>query len=120
MRKEKNGWPALVKVGHRSSAATRGRHPQGLVERLVRNESDLEGLDAKLHIVRLSAHLGERRRLALVERARSLNVHIANPGKEGARPVSEELTGTAQTASQETDKQSEPSTSVTSQEEPES
>jgi large subunit ribosomal protein L32e len=99
MRKEKNGWPSLVKVGHGSDASKRGRHPKGLVERIVRNESDLEGLDPKVHIVRLSAHLGEKRRLTLVERARSLNVHIANPGKREAGPVGEEPTAAGGPAS---------------------
>src|SRR6266571_7328013 len=92
MRKEKNGWPSLVKVGHGSDASRRGLHPRELVERLVRNESDLEGLDPRLHIVRLSAHLGEKKRLTLVERVRSLNLHIANPGKREAGPVEEEPT----------------------------
>ncbi len=94
MRKEKNGWPALVKAGRGTSAATKGRHPRGLIERLVRNEADLEGLNPKLHIVRLSGSLGERRRIILVERAKSLNIHIANPGKEETRPVGEEPTET--------------------------
>ncbi len=87
MRKEKKGWPALVKAGRGSAASTRGRHPRGLIERLVRNEADLEGLNPKVHIIRLSAQLGERRRIVLVERAKSLNIHIANPGKEEARPI---------------------------------
>ena len=91
MRKEKKGWPALVKAGRGSAASTRGRHPRGLIERLVRNEGDLEGLNPKIHIIRLSASLGERRRIVLLERAKSLNVHIANPGKEETRPVGEEL-----------------------------
>ncbi len=90
MRKEKSGWPALVKAGRGSPTATKGRHPRGLIERFVRNEADLEGLNPKIHIIRLSGRLGERRRLVLVERAKSLNVHIANPGKEETRPVGEE------------------------------
>ena len=91
MRKEKKGWPALVKAGRGSAASTRGRHPRGLIERLVRNEADLEGLNPKVHIIRLSAQWGERRRIVLVERAKSLNIHIANPGKEETRPVGEGL-----------------------------
>jgi large subunit ribosomal protein L32e len=91
MRKEKKGWPALVKAGRGSAASTRGRHPRGLIERLVRNEADLEGLNPKVHIIRLSRQLGERRRIVLVERAKSLNIHIANPGKEETRPVGEEV-----------------------------
>jgi len=90
MRKEKKGWPALVKAGRGSAASTRGRHPRGLIERLVRNEADLEGLNPKVHIIRLSGRLGERRRTVLVERAKSLNIHIANPGKEETRPLGEE------------------------------
>ena len=101
MRKEKKGWPALVKAGRGSAASTRGRHPRGLIERLVRNEADLEGLNPKVHIIRLSGRLGERRRIVLVERARSLNVHIANPGKEETRPVAEELKETETSAIEE-------------------
>jgi len=101
MRKEKKGWPALVKAGRGSAASTRGRHPRGLIERLVRNEADLEGLNPKVHIIRLSGRLGERRRIVLVERAKSLNIHIANPGKEETRPVGEELKETETRAIEE-------------------
>ena len=97
MRNEKKGWPALVKVGHGSEASERGRHPRGLVERLVRSESDLEGLNPKLHIVRMSGRLGEKRRLTLLDRVRSLNIHIANPGREETKPVGEEPQGAGQT-----------------------
>ncbi len=102
MRKEKKGWPALVKAGRGSAASTRGRHPRGLIERLVRNEADLEGLNPKVHIIRLSGRLGERRRIVLVERAKSLNIHIANPGKEETRPVGEEPRETETPAIEET------------------
>ncbi len=101
MRKEKKGWPALVKAGRGSAASTRGRHPRGLIERLIRNEADLEGLNPKVHIIRLSGQLGERRRIMLVERAKSLNIHIANPGKEETRPVGEELKETETSAIEE-------------------
>ena len=101
MRKEKKGWPALVKAGRGSAASTRGRHPRGLIERLVRNEADLEGLNPKVHIIRLSGRLGERRRIVLVERAKSLNIHIANPGREETRPVGEELKETETRAIEE-------------------
>jgi large subunit ribosomal protein L32e len=90
MRKEKAGWPPKVKAGYGTKASGRGLHPRGLIERLVKNESDLEGLDPKKHIVRLSARLGERRRLILLDRVKALNVHVANPGKEEARSVGEE------------------------------
>ncbi len=90
MRKEKKGWPQKVKVGYGTEVSRRGLHPTGLVERFVRTESDLEGLDPKIHIVRLSGQVGEKKRLILLGRVRTLNVHVANPGKEEARPVSGE------------------------------
>jgi len=90
MRKEKAGWPQKVKNGFGSAAATRGLHPSKLIERRLERLSDLEGLDPKHHIIRLSARLGERKRLLLLERVRQLNFHIANPGKEEAQPVGTE------------------------------
>ncbi len=98
MRKEKSGWPRKVKVGYGTKVSMRGLHPKGLVERLVRHESDLEGLDPKIHIVRLSGQLGEKKRLILLGRTKTLNVHVANPGKEEARPVGEEAAPTSVTA----------------------
>ena len=60
---------------------------------MVRSESDLKGVDPKQHIVRLSGRLGEKKRLALLEKIKSLNVHIANPGKGETRPVGEAEVG---------------------------
>ncbi len=83
MRKEKAGWPPRVKVGRGSPADARGRHPSGYKEKHVSRLSDLTSLDAKTHIVRLSGRLGERKRLMLLDKARQLNLKVANPGKIG-------------------------------------
>src|SRR5947199_10781092 len=87
MRKEEAGWPAKVKVGYGTAAATRGLHPRGLQERLVHRLSELEGLDPKIHIVRISARVGERKRLRLLDELRQQNYQIANQGKKEERPV---------------------------------
>jgi hypothetical protein len=89
MRKEESGFPAKVKIGYGSSSATRGLHPRGLVERLVFRESDLERLDPRLYIVRISRRVGEKKRLAIIAKAKEHNFHVANPRKEGARPTGE-------------------------------
>ncbi len=89
MRKEKKGWPAKVKVGYGTSRAERGLHPRGFVEKLVEREGDLDALDPKVHIVRLSRRVGERKRLLFLAKAKELNLHVANPGKEEARPAQE-------------------------------
>ncbi len=101
MRKEKAGWPPKVKNGYGSSAATRGLHPRMLAERRLERLSDLEGLDPRLHIIRFSARLGEKKRLLLLERVRQLKFHIANPGKEEARPAeAEQPTGPEEASGQ--------------------
>lgn len=93
MRKEKKGWPARVKVGYGTSRAVKGMHPRGFVEKLVEREGDLDGLDPKVHIVRLSRRLGERKKLMFLAKAKELNLHVANPGKEEARPTEEAPSG---------------------------
>src|SRR5438132_7672777 len=90
IRKEEAGWPPKVKVGYGTAAATRGLHPRGLQERLIHRLSELEGLDPKIHIIRISARVGERKRLPLLEEIRHRNFHIANPGKQEEKPVTTE------------------------------
>ena len=90
IRKEEAGWPAKVKVGYGTAARTRGLHPRGLRERLVYRLSELEALDPKVHIVKISARVGERKRLLILEELRQRNFHVANPGKAEERPVAPE------------------------------
>ena len=90
MRKEESGFPAKVKNGYGSAASTRGLHPRGLVDTLVWREVELEKLDPKIHIVRIAARVGENKRRGILSKAKDLNFHIANPGKEEGRAVTEE------------------------------
>src|SRR2546425_6573948 len=101
MRKEEAGWPAKVKVGYGTAAATRGLHPRGLQERLIHRLSELEELDPKIHIVRISARVGERKRLTLLDELRQRNFHIANPGKGEEKPVATEEPTTEEAPSSE-------------------
>jgi large subunit ribosomal protein L32e len=89
MRKEESGFPAKVKVGYGSDSSTRGRHPRGLVERIVWRESELDELDPKIHILRIAGRVGERKRLGILAKAKEQSFHIANPGKEESRPITE-------------------------------
>ncbi len=113
MRKEEAGWPAKVKVGYGTAAATRGLHPRGLQERLIHRLAELEGLDPKIHIIRISSRVGERKRLTLLDEIRQRTFHIANPGKEEERPVTaeqpttEEVTSSGQAQTPSTPSESE-------------
>ena len=109
IRKEESGWPAKVKVGYGTAAATRGLHPRGLQERLIHRLAELEGLDPKIHIIRISARVGERKRLALLDEIRHRTFHILNPGKQEQKPVtSEEPAAEEASGSKETESPSEP------------
>jgi hypothetical protein len=110
MRKEEAGWPPKVKVGYGTAAATRGLHPRGLQERLIHRLSELEGLDPKIHIIRISSRVGERKRLPLLDEIRHRNFHIANPGKKEEKPVTaEEPSGEGTVDSEKTQVPSMPS-----------
>ena len=90
MRKEESGFPAKVKNGYGTAGSTRGLHPRGLVDTLVWREVELEKLDPKVHIVRIAARVGEKKRRGILTKAKDLNFHIANPGKEEGRAVTEQ------------------------------
>jgi large subunit ribosomal protein L32e len=107
IRKEEAGWPAKVKVGYGTAAGTRGLHPRGLQERLIHRLMELEGLDPKIHIIRISSRVGERKRLTLLDEIRHRNFHIANPGKEEEKPVTTEEPTTEAPTPEETQSSSE-------------
>jgi large subunit ribosomal protein L32e len=90
MRKEESGFPAKVKNGYGTASSTRGLHPRGLVDQLVWREFELDKLDPKVHIVRIAARVGEKKRRGILAKAKDLNFHIANPGKEEGRAVAEQ------------------------------
>lgn len=79
MRLQKRGWPPLVKVGYRSPRKYRGLHPSGFREVLVHSLADLDGLDPKVHAIRLSGSLGSRSRLRIFEKAQALGLKVLNP-----------------------------------------
>ena len=93
IRLEISGWPRKPSVGFRTKGSIRGLHPSGLEERLVKQERDFDGVDPKRHIIRLAHQLGEKKRLVFLEKARQLNVKIANPGttESAARPTEETI-----------------------------
>jgi large subunit ribosomal protein L32e len=64
-------------VGWRTPAETRGLHPSGAREVLVRNGAELEAA-ASGTVVRFAAQLGGRKRAALRERARAKGLRVLN------------------------------------------
>ena len=84
MRLGLRGWPKTVKIGYRSARKTRGLHPSGLREVTVRRPEDLDRIDPKTQIVKISGSIGERRRISIMERVRTLQLKVTNPGPKKA------------------------------------
>jgi len=79
MRLGMRGWPRAVKLGYKGKLDERGLHPSGLREILVRRPEDLDKIDSKTQIVKISHSVGERKRIAIMERAQALELTVANP-----------------------------------------
>lgn len=79
VRRQDKGWPALVRVGYRGPAASRGLHPSGHWETLVYRSEDLEGLVPGRDVARLGGTVGARKRGLILHRARELGINVVNP-----------------------------------------
>ena len=90
MRLGMRGWPKTVKVGYKCGLKNRGLHPSGLEEILVRRPADLEKINAKTQIVKIAHSVGERKRIAIMERAEALELTVANPGVKKAEAAAPE------------------------------
>ncbi|MEM0372596.1 MAG: eL32 family ribosomal protein [archaeon] len=79
-------WQALGKksrghvptVGYRQPKEVRGKHPSGYEEVLVKNEKQLESIDAKKQAIRLSAALGMKKKLRIAKKAEEKKIIILN------------------------------------------
>ena len=77
-REQKKAKGALPQPGYGSPVAVRGMHPSGFFEALVATIKELEGLDPKTHAVRISATVGDKKRVALQEAALGKGLKVLN------------------------------------------
>jgi|GEM_PF-354858 large subunit ribosomal protein L32e len=68
-----------VSVGFGTPSAVRNLHPSGFREILVRNPSELDGINAEKEAIRIASTVGLRKRLAIEDKARELGIRILNP-----------------------------------------
>ena len=78
MRKQKSGWPKLVKIGYRGPKAARYLHPSGYYDKLVHNVNELSLLDPKKDAARIAATVGKKKRKEIIEKAKSLKLKVLN------------------------------------------
>ncbi len=83
----KNG---MARVGYGSPVAVKGLHPSGFQDVLMARVQDLDELDPSTQAVRIARTVGQRKRMEIVNKARSLGLKILNPPVETA-PMEEEV-----------------------------
>lgn len=71
---------AIPDSGYRSPKKVRGLHPSGLIEVVITNVKELEGLLPKKHGIKISAKIGNKRRLTMIEEIQSRKFKILNLG----------------------------------------
>jgi large subunit ribosomal protein L32e len=79
MRKKVKGWPSSPQVGYRSPKETRGLHPSGYEEVLVRNVDDVRKVNPKTQSIRIASKVGARKRVEIAAIADELSIHVLNP-----------------------------------------
>ena len=66
--------------GYRAPKKVRGLHPSGLEDILIMHIKDLENLTPEKHGIRISARLGARKRIKVIEHAQELGFKVFNTG----------------------------------------
>ena len=79
VRRQDKGWPALVRVGYRGPAESRGLHPSGHFEALVYRPSDLASLVPGRDVARIGGTVGAKKREQILSRATELGIRVLNP-----------------------------------------
>ncbi len=77
-RKQKKGWPKLVRAGFGGPKIARGLHPSGYTDNLVYNVRDLEKLNPKTDGVRFGHGVGKKKRLVIIAKAKEKNFKMFN------------------------------------------
>lgn len=78
MRRYEAGKPDMPAIGYRTPKATRGLHPSGFKDVLVRNMEDLENINAETEAARISASIGKRKKELMLEKASELGIKVLN------------------------------------------
>ncbi|WP_409199546.1 50S ribosomal protein L32e [Methanobrevibacter sp. DSM 116169] len=78
MRRYEAGKPAMPAIGYRTPKETRGLHPSGYKDVLIRNMDDLEKLDPATEAGRISATIGQKKKEVMLSKALELGIKILN------------------------------------------
>ena len=71
-----------VRVGFRGPKTVRGLHPSGFEEIMVYNVKDLEAIDPTRQAARIGGSVGTKKRIAIEEKAKELEIRLLNKRRE--------------------------------------
>ena len=77
-RKNKRWRTPMARVGFGKIAEVRGLHPSGFSEVMVHRPDDLEQIDPKVEAARIGKRVGNRKRVAIHEKADELGIRVLN------------------------------------------
>jgi len=89
VRRSKEGWPPVVKIGYSRPTAIRGLHPSGLREIMVYRPADLDKLNPKINAARIGHTVGENKRRLILDEAERKDIHVLNPGPKKEPTIAE-------------------------------
>lgn len=121
VRKHVLGWPKSPRIGYRGPKASRGLHPSGYKEVLVRNVDELNKISSETTAVRIAHTVGMQKRREILVKARDLNIRVLNAGivkeekietAEETEEEPEEIKETLEGAEQEAEEKTEPTTEI--------
>lgn len=69
----------MAKPGYGSPTAVKGLHPSGFIEVLLNRVQEVDNIDPNTQAIRIARTVGQRKRLEIVKKARSLGLKIVNP-----------------------------------------
>ena len=73
----------MVNKGYRGPKAVRGLHPSGFEIHYIANVSELETVNPEAEVAVIRGSVGNRKRIAIIDRAKDLNIHLLNPMLRG-------------------------------------
>jgi len=68
----------MARIGYGKIAAVRGLHSSGFEEVLIHKLGDLESLNPEIQAIKIGASVGNRKRLAIHDRADDLGIRVLN------------------------------------------
>lgn len=79
-RKKKKSGVKSPSTGYRGPKKVRGLHPSGFKEVRIFTINDLEDLNKREHVIKISSKIGLKKRMILVEEARNRGLKVLNIG----------------------------------------